>query len=306
MLSHDSAGFLTGSTILDIKRSNDLLSSIKSDVAVIKRAMVAQNIRAVERSIQTTASASGNRSSQRFTPASNSERPPRTQADNSVTPNRAANALTRADGQRFRNEQDEDTPQASANRANWQNPATPNRERARDAAGRFIAEESAALERAAEPNARRDNRGRFTSNGEGDEQSQRTLLNGLADRIDIAVTDSTTGLGEVDPTVRAFNEIAESLARGYQALFSGEKDDERWHRRIFGELRLFRKEDTVFNKATKNSLKAIEDKPTVIDDDGGKSFLGGLLGSILPWLWGAITALGPIAVDRYQGCFWRL
>ncbi|WP_051299947.1 hypothetical protein [Methylobacter luteus] len=302
-LSHDSEGFLTGPIIPDIKRSNDLLNSIKSDVAAIKRAVVAQNIRAVERSSQTTTPASGNRSSQRFTPASNSERPPGTQADNSVTPNRAANASTRADGQRSRNEQGEVAPQAGANRADQQPPATPNRERARNASGRFIVDDSAARERSVEPNACRDNRGRFTSNGEGDEQSQRTLLNGLADRIATAVTDSSTGLEEVDPTVRAFNEIAEPLARGYQALFSGEKDDVRWYRRIFGELRLFRKEDSAFNKATRRSLNEIEDRQPVVDDDGGRSFFGGLLGSILPWLLGAIAGLGPMLLTGIKTVF---
>lgn len=302
-LSHDSEGFLTGSTILDIKRANDLLKSIRSDIAAIKRAMVAQNIRAVERSSQTAAPASSNRSSQRFTPASNNERPPRMQADNSVTPNRATNASNRTTGPRSQNEQGEVTPQAGVNGADQQPTATPNRERARDASGRFMADDSAVRERSAEPNARRDNRGRFTSNGEGDEQSQRTLLNGLADRIATAVTDSSTGLEEVDPTVRAFNEVAEPLARGYQALFSGEKDDVRWYRRIFGELCLFRKDDSAFNKATRRSLREIEGRQTTDDNDGGSSFFGGLLGSILPWLLGAIAGLGPLLLTGIKSVF---
>lgn len=302
-LSHDTEGFLTGSTILDIKRANNLLKSIRSDIAAIKRAVIAQESREAGQSRQATPPMAGNRSRPRFTPASNSERPPVTQADNSATPNRAANASSRTADPRSRNEQGEVTPQAGVNGADQQPTAAPNRERARNASGRFIVDDPAARERSVEPNARRDNRGRFTSNGEGDEQSQRTLLNGLADRIATAVTDSSTGLEEVDPTVRAFNEIAEPLSRGYQALFNGDKNDVRWYRRIFGELRLFRKEDTVFNRSVRRILNEIEDRPTVIDDDGGRSFFGGLLGSILPWLLTAIAGWGPMILNGIKAAF---
>ncbi|MBF6649517.1 hypothetical protein [Methylobacter sp. BlB1] len=99
---------------------------------------------------------------------------------------------------------------------------------------------------------------------------------------------------EVDPTVKAFNEVAQPLARGYQAFFGGDrdKDNTRWFRRILGEIKLFRKEDTVYNKAVKKSLKAIEDKPVFAGDGGSKSFMGGLLGSISPWILAAIASLG--------------
>jgi hypothetical protein len=316
-LQHDSEGFLTGDTVRDIKRANNLLKSIRSDIAAIKRAVMAQESREASQSRRATPPAAGNRSRPRFTPVNANERPPRaprteqtrtgqterTRSDNAATPNQAANASNRTASPRSRNEQGEVTPQAGANRGQRQPPATPNRERARDASGRFMADESATGERSAEPNARRDNRGRFTSNGEGDEQSQRTLLNGLADRIATAVTDSSAGLEEVDPTVRAFNEVAEPLARGYQALFSGEKDDTRWYRRIFGELRLFRKEDSVFNRAARRSLRNIEERPPVVDDDGGRSFFGGLLGSILPWLLGAIAGFGPMLLTGIKTVF---
>lgn len=317
-LSHDAEGFLTGATIHDIKRSNDLLSAIKSDVAAIKRAVIGQSIKSVEKSkpvvAPTVKNSTGNRSApvksshQSTTPAQKTAQATGSKTDNSSMTGRVVTLPTRIAEPKPRGEQSNSVSVRSAvndaNRNATQKPeASPSRERARDAFGRFIANEAKLREPAVEPNARRDNRGRFTSNGEGEKQSQRTLLNGLADRIATAVTDSGTGLEEVDPAVKAFKEVAEPMARGYQALFTGEKEDTRWYRRLFSELHLFHKEDTVYNKATKKSLKAIEDKPTVIDDDGGKSFFGGFFGSIFPWLLTAIAGLGPLLLTGIKSVF---
>lgn len=70
---------------------------------------------------------------------------------------------------------------------------------------------------------------------------------------------------ETDPAIKSFNEIAQPLARGYAVTQSGlkRKTEDKWFKRIFGELKLFRKEETVFNKAANRSLKNIGDKPVV-------------------------------------------
>jgi hypothetical protein len=316
-LQHDAEGFLTGATIHDIKRSNDLLSAIKSDVAAIKRAVIGQSIKAVENSRQVAAQVAQNRAGNRSssaqgadkaaTPTARSSRSANEKPVSNATAARVVNIADRIAEPRPIGEQSKTastrSPANNVNHNAEQSSASLSRERARDASGRFIASTDKLREPIAEPNARRDNRGRFTANGDSEKQSQRTLFNGLADRIATAVTDSSTGLEEVDPAVKAFKEVAEPMSRGYQALFSGEKEDERWYRRLFKELRLFRKEDTVFNKAAKKSLKAIEDKPTVVDDDGGKSFFGGLLGSILPWLLSAIAGFGPLLLTGIKAVF---
>jgi hypothetical protein len=116
----------------------------------------------------------------------------------------------------------------------------------------------------------------------------------------VSVKDGTE---DADPTIKAFSEVVQPLARGYSLLFGGRDKSDRWYRKIFRELTLFRKEDSTYSKAAKKSLKNIEDKPSVIGDDGGKSFLGGLMGSILPWLLTAIAGLGPMILTGIRTVF---
>jgi hypothetical protein len=102
-------------------------------------------------------------------------------------------------------------------------------------------------------------------------------LRGVADRIAGAIRESGSGMEEADPAVKAMNEVARPMARGYELLTGGsrEKRQEGWLRRIWTSLTGFRKDETTFNKAANKSLKNIEEKP-----DDGKS--GSSLGDLLP------------------------
>jgi hypothetical protein len=179
--------------------------------------------------------------------------------------------------------------------------------RARDGRGRFEPNREAAQPGQARRD--RDNRGRFTSNhDEADqERKQRRLFGDMADRMAEAVTGSAGGLEEIDPTVKAFNEVAQPLARGYQLLAGGDKD-ERWYRKLFGELRLFRRDQTVFNRAEQRALREIDENTEQAGSGGnagGSSFLGGLLGGgvsgvagrLLPLLMTGLSVIfGPIGL----------
>ncbi|MGB3426134.1 MAG: transglycosylase SLT domain-containing protein [Castellaniella sp.] len=155
---------------------------------------------------------------------------------------------------------------------------------------------AATSDRVAMPAARRDASGRFVaSGGEGQpgkaesKAREQSMLDGVARRVVATVSGVTRDNGQVDPTLQAVGEVAQPVARGYSALSGalpgGPKRQERWYRRIFGELRAFRKEETTFSKATSRTLKDIEKKPDAQGGDGG-SFL-----TMIPAFFAAIIPL---------------
>lgn len=105
------------------------------------------------------------------------------------------------------------------------------------------------------------------------------------------------GLEEADPTVKAFNEVAQPMARGYELLTGGDsqKKQEGWLRRIYGSLTGFRKDEGLFNKVAAKRLKAIEEKP-VAEAGGGGGLFGGLLG-MLGGLLKRIPGVGALAAS---------
>lgn len=145
----------------------------------------------------------------------------------------------------------------------------------------------------ATPKGRDAASGRFTkkdkSESSGDEnkapndeeKKSQKILSNLAGRIATTAIGATAGAEEVDPTIKAFKEVAEPMQRGYQTLFGGgEKDkNERWYKKIFKELNLFRKDETAFNKAQAKVLKNIEAKP--VGGSGNGSGGGGLFTNLL-------------------------
>ena len=148
----------------------------------------------------------------------------------------------------------------------------------------------------------RDGKGRFVrkQGGEGSKDPQEMPsdkdsrgLKGLGDRIAGALNGAGS-MEEADPAVKAFSEIAQPLARGYFKLAGGDKDERQktgWFRKIFGELRMFRAEETGYAKAAGKSLKALEEKP---EAGGAESGNGGILRTALNGIKGALPAVAMV------------
>lgn len=160
----------------------------------------------------------------------------------------------------------------------------------------------AAMARASQPAANpsvRDGRGRFVGKGGpgGGESSPRPgtspslYSDGLAKRIASAVTDGLSNSEDADPTVKAFKEVAEPMKRGYATLFGDrqEKQKTSWFRRILGELKGIRIEQTTYEKAAAKTLKAIENKPI-----GAVASGGGFLPNLLPKIPGIGSGAGGL------------
>ncbi|WP_025915593.1 transglycosylase SLT domain-containing protein [Herminiimonas sp. CN] len=171
------------------------------------------------------------------------------------------------------------------------------------------ASQKASARAAAKP-ASRDGRGRFVGRGGsggdgrapgapggGDERDEVGGLRGVADRIAGAIKESGSGMEEADPTIKAFNEVAQPMARGYELLTGGNKDkrQEGWLRRIWTSLTGFRNDETTFSKAANKSLKAIEEK----SKDGGKGD-SGMLGGLMGGLGGMLTRI-PVIGPLFKG-----
>jgi hypothetical protein len=275
MLQHDPQGFLIGEVIPDIRRQTEILTGIRADIAEIRRIVKANGGQlplgsgnppqlgpAAEETLGGGPGLQNNSS-----PGSNTAEPnPRGERAN-----RAGAAGGDGDGPAL--------PPTSD-----QPPASPNGRRLRRSRTNQENPDS-------EPRSR-DSRGRFSSNEEGETNAQRSFFNGLIDRFAEAVTVDT-GLEDVDPTVKAFNEVAQPLARSWEVLAGGDKDDQRWFRRIFSELKLFRRDETVFNRAANRSLRNLEDRPPGNGgDEGSSSFFGGFFGSVVGKITAIFTTIG--------------
>jgi hypothetical protein len=313
-IPHDAQGFLVGEIIPDIRRQTELMTRIRADVADIKRAFQKLSQNSNSDASNPPAGPAGN-SSRRSSGRQNAASP----GSNVAEPTPRGGLARQGRNAGANNAGDQASPILldvnvnvgdSPNLGAGQDPAPVNGPQSDTSPGSNTAEPNprggrdlrdrnrAADQPPASPNGRgrhRDSRGRFTSNNEGETQAQRTLLNGLADRIADAVT-LDTGLEEVDPTVKAFQEIAEPVSRGFQFIAGDNNEDNRWFRRLFNELRLFRRDESVFNRAANRSLDNIEEAQGAGNDNGGQSFLGGLLGSVTPFMMAALTSIGGMMV----------
>jgi len=145
--------------------------------------------------------------------------------------------------------------------------------------------------------SRRDASGRFAGDGDGSgtRDGSPDAVTALANRLS-ALSGIGSGLEEADPTVKAFQEIAEPMKRGFE-FFGGGKDDKqsKWLRNILGVLKLSRKEETTYQRATQRILRDIERRPVGGGGDGDSSgimlMLTGLLGRLGPMLLTGITAV---------------
>lgn len=165
---------------------------------------------------------------------------------------------------------------------------TPN---GRDASGRFIANSD-------KPNKKNKSDKGKDPEETPEEKKQRNILSGLVSRTAAVASAATAGAEEADPTIKAFKEVSEPMMRGYQMLSGGGDKKTSWFKKIFKELNLFRKGESVFNKAQQKVLKDIESKSGGGKESGGGimsslgGLLGGLLGRIAPLVLAAITGIG--------------
>ncbi|MBY0475422.1 MAG: transglycosylase SLT domain-containing protein [Nitrosomonas sp.] len=132
------------------------------------------------------------------------------------------------------------------------------------------------------------------------------VLSDAANKIVSAIGDMGDGMEDTDPTIKAFNEVSQPLSRGYEMLSVGngidEKRKERWFRRIFGELRLFRNEETLFNKVANRSLGNIEEHTEASQGGGEGGDSSWLLRYVLP----AIVGIGALLVGSDKGLMAKL
>lgn len=146
---------------------------------------------------------------------------------------------------------------------------------ARDSKGRF-------LPKAGESDSERG----FSVSGDDDSVSDQILVSAISDMGE-KITGAVGELAfseESDPSVKAFNEIAKPLQRGYSKIFGdGEnKGDDRWYRRFWRELRLRKKVDKKQHKEQIDLLEDIEKK--------GEGSKGGFLKFLMP-LFGLLAGL---------------
>ncbi len=167
----------------------------------------------------------------------------------------------------------------------------------RDANGRFTASGQGA---SSATSGSRDNFGRFTGAGNSSESTtqQNGFINRLAGRIGDAVGSSTNDIETIDPTIQAARELSGIVTpiMGLAGIGgSGSNDNERWYKKIFRELNLFRSSDTVFNRATTRVLRDIDSNTEGGNgSEGGQSSTGGIFGGIAPMILAALSGVGGI------------
>ena len=150
----------------------------------------------------------------------------------------------------------------------------------RDSKGRFIPKDGASEETERQSSS-------YSDGGDDSEstsiQALRSAVGDIGDRITGAVGELAFN-EESDPSVKAFNEIAKPLQRGYSKIFGdGEnKGDDRWYRRFWRELRLRKKVDKKRHKEQIDLLEDIEKK--------GEGSKGGFLKFLMP-LFGLLAGL---------------
>jgi hypothetical protein len=267
MLSHDAQGFLTGTVIPEIRRAVELLERIRSDVAAIKRAFQSPFAADAEPNARPPANQSRPAEPEPATPPLRGRRrsalPPQDAAE---PPPSGGGAQSQSGSGSNTLPPGNETAEPSPRRRRLSRSPEPHE---RDAQGRFT-------------NNHQNSGGRGNQNSDEDEKKQKRLFDGLGDRLAEAVTGSASSLEEVDPTVKAFNEVAQPLARGYQWLAGGDKET-RWYRRIWRELKLFRGDQTVFNRAEQRVLNEISEN-TENPGSGNSGSGGGVLSMLAAML----------------------
>lgn len=244
-LQHDSQGFLIGDKV-DLDKMPSYLLDIKRDVLAIKNAAIKPANS--QRTASAPAATNQRDLSGRLTPKS----------PNIATPtgSRRAEAGVRALAESIGLSEGKQKQAAermrSASRKSGSTAIN-----GRDASGRFVG-----------------------GDGSGSGSSSNSAVSVLAAKLS-RLSGIGEGLEDVDPSIRAFQEVAEPMKRGIE-FFGGSGDQQTsWLKKIFKSLNFFHKEDTVYNKAAKKSLKAIEEKQSYSGEQGSSGLaIGGLLAGL--------------------------
>lgn len=254
-LKHDAQGFLVGDPI-DIGRALAVWDDIRNDVRAIRKAVLG-----VGESPSRTGHDTARVEPYRRRGAGMEEADPAVKARRSTQD--AALLRPAVTPGRKQDDKPQSVPKAPAK------PAIPG---GRDGRGRFVAAKPAA--------------DGGSDRGETPDGNGESALRSVADRIVSAVNSAGAGMEEADPAVKAFQEVAQPMARGYEFLTGGSEDKKQvgFLRRIFTTLTGFRNDESAFNKAANKSLKNLEAKP-----EGGEGGSGGIWGTILS----AIMGIGP-------------
>lgn len=148
--------------------------------------------------------------------------------------------------------------------------------RNRDSRGRFIG--NAGRPKAQPPQRSRTAPGAGAGDGQDEDDGR---LHDFAERLVGAIKESSVGMEQADPAIKALREVAQPMARGYELLSGGDKQkrQEGWLRRIYASLTGFRKDESAFSKAAAKRLKSLDEKPAA--KTGGDSGWLGTLGAML-------------------------
>ncbi|OAI25077.1 MULTISPECIES: phage tail tip lysozyme [Methylomonas] len=137
----------------------------------------------------------------------------------------------------------------------------------------------------------RDSAGRFASGGgsASNRSATASAIASISDRLS-RLTAAASGIDDADPAVKAAREVAEPLRRGFE-FFRGDKQTSLL-KKIFAKLAVFQKEESVYNRATKETLEKIERKPvSVSTQSNGSSWL-----NKLPFVGSMLSTLGKTAI----------
>ncbi|PAU79246.1 hypothetical protein [Halomonas salipaludis] len=316
MLKHDNHGFLVGERLA----ADDItgrLDAIRNEVAALRRDIGGSNAspvarpRQVERVEAGPEHAAGSPSSEPGAVSSEARRnevviridrpavaatPPDRQAPGRYV-YRAAQAAG-SEGEASAASPSRPASQAEPGPATSQpvarataRPATPSPGAGRDAGGRFVRRSEAAS-----PGGRQRGDG---SPRDDDEDGGRlsTAIDGMGRRLGDALQEVGTGTEEADPAVKAFNEVAQPLSRGFSKIMGGDSDrnQERWYRRFWRMMRRKNRDDEQEGKRQRRILKNIERKP--VSDGGGSMLWRGVLLLLAP-ITAMLSLLGalPLAI----------
>ncbi|MDW0357815.1 glycoside hydrolase family 19 protein [Halomonas venusta] len=122
-------------------------------------------------------------------------------------------------------------------------------------------------------------------------------IDGMSSKLGSAVQAIGSGTDEADPAIKAFNEVAQPMSRGFGKIMgdSSDRKQERWYRRFWMMMRGSRREDRAEGKQQQRILKNIERKPA---GGNGGSMLWRLLAVLLVPL-GTLVSLAmslPLAI----------